>query len=170
MPLGIRMNHMSGVRLPLALLLAASLLVEAGSRGAGQVSASPLRGIAEGKVGKAGKKSASMSKSPRGDKLRSKSSVSRGESADKKRDASGRDKKRDASRGEEEEAADESASRAPKLTSGAPDLEERIRGANTAEQVGHVWCLHSSPIGCTSCIIKSVRSRRSFISSPRWTP
>ena len=128
MPLGIRMNHMSGVRLPLALLLAASLLVEAGSRVAGQVSASSLRGIAEGKVGKAGKKNTPLSKSPRGDKLRSKSSISKGESADKKRDASGR------ARGEEEEATDES-------TSGAPNLEERICGAKTAEQVGSVWCL-----------------------------
>ena len=30
--------------------------------------------------------------------------------------------------------------------------------------------LHPSLIGCTSCIIKSFRSRRSFISSPLWTP
>ena len=41
MPRGVRMNLMS-VRLPLALLLAASLLVEAGSRGAGQVHPQPL--------------------------------------------------------------------------------------------------------------------------------
>ena len=45
---------------------------------------------------------------------------------------------------------------------------------------GHTWevqnatfCfagVHSSPIGCTSCIVKSFRSRRFFISSPLWTP
>ena len=27
-----------------------------------------------------------------------------------------------------------------------------------------------SPIGCTTCIVKSFRSRRSFVSSPLWTP
>lgn len=116
---------MSGIRLALALLLAAALLAEAGSRGTGQVPAPPQRGIAEGKVGKAGKKSNSLSKPPRGDKLRKKSSVPEGESADKKRDASGR------ARGEEEEADDENAH-------GATDLEARIRGAKTAEQVGDV--------------------------------
>ena len=30
--------------------------------------------------------------------------------------------------------------------------------------------VYSSPIRCTSCTVKSVRSRRSFISSPLWTP
>jgi hypothetical protein len=28
----------------------------------------------------------------------------------------------------------------------------------------------SAPIGCTSCSVKSFRSRRSFLSSPLWTP
>jgi len=30
--------------------------------------------------------------------------------------------------------------------------------------------VYSSPIGCTSCIVKSVSSRSSFMSSPVWTP
>ena len=30
--------------------------------------------------------------------------------------------------------------------------------------------VYSSPKGCTSCIVQSLRSRRSFISSPLWTP
>ena len=30
--------------------------------------------------------------------------------------------------------------------------------------------VYSSPIGCTSCIVKSFRSRSSLISSPLWTP
>ena len=30
--------------------------------------------------------------------------------------------------------------------------------------------IHSWPVGCTSCIVKSVRSRRSFSPRPLWTP
>ena len=56
---------------------------------------------------------------------------------------------------------------APGLPPGWPsDLLGCERGEFARKQV----VAYSSPICCTSCIVKSLRSRGSSISSPLWTP
>ena len=47
-------------------------------------------------------------------------------------------------------------------------IEDELEG--DGDGLLQIRSIYSSLIGCTSCIVKSFRSRRFFISSPVWTP